>query len=368
MRRNKDKPYKFESEAELCSNLMDAARAEGFKVYPETSGWDILLERDGVQLGIQAKLHANFSVVAQALPSAYYWQKRPRPAKGPAFRCVAVPKCDGAFKHVCMRCKIVVMTPDTLGRFDLRYWKDLAFYDWKPELPSWVPPFEPDLQAGVPSPVSVTPWKLKAVKLSLLLLEQGFITTKDASAFGINIKGWVQSKWIKQSGQKQGRLTRYVRTEKRLPHERFPEAIVPGDYEPYTKLEGKVGVVTRRAFMFGTSGLLLWVPKSVLKNGFDSKQGERVCIEVEESWLNRLRKGSPRRITAGELVMLDKVYEYFDGELVKERPKAVCVVIEDDGEYWIPKSQLEEDVWNGSVGDLQRFGVTQWWAQKEGLL
>lgn len=56
------------SEAELCTRFSDAAREDGWTVYPETSGWDLLLvDDDGVQVGIDAKARASFEVLMQCL-------------------------------------------------------------------------------------------------------------------------------------------------------------------------------------------------------------------------------------------------------------------------------------------------------------
>jgi hypothetical protein len=69
------KTPRFESEAALCEAYVTAIstghykQGKGWTIYPETSGWDLLLVRgDGVQIGIEAKLALNPLVVSQALP------------------------------------------------------------------------------------------------------------------------------------------------------------------------------------------------------------------------------------------------------------------------------------------------------------
>ena len=63
--------------------------------------------------------------------------------------------------------------------------------------------------------------------------------------------------------------------------------------------------------------------------------------------------------------MADKV-KFEDVRALRETTRAVLVSIDGD-EYWVPKSQIDDDseVWqDGQQGDLV---VSEWWAAREGL-
>ncbi len=50
-----------------------------------------------------------------------------------------------------------------------------------------------------------------------------------------------------------------------------------------------------------------------------------------------------------------------------ETHKAILVVIDDEDEYWIPKSQIDEDSEVYAAGHSGTLIVTTWFAEKEGL-
>lgn len=224
MKRKKSKsrfknPYKLESE--LCDTLTKYARANGWKVYPETSGWDLLLAKD-IQMGIQAKLKDNIDVIAQALEA------------GPHVRAVLVPRASREFRKVANACGIFVIEGlirkrDTAGR---RYWTkeintELDSYRQKhlnsPKKLCWLPDVEINVPAGVKSPKSITEWKVKAVKLCFKLNEKGYLTSKDFQEAKLSITIW-KIKWLVDSGKKDGKLTRYVKNPNAtLPDRLYPE-------------------------------------------------------------------------------------------------------------------------------------------------
>ena len=98
----KEKAYATEAElvAAFCA-LIDPARwarnpsdAPRWTQYHETAGWDLLLVNpDGVQIGIEAKLSLNPKVLDQALPGR--WGEE----RGPDYRAVLVP-ADGLQHHM----------------------------------------------------------------------------------------------------------------------------------------------------------------------------------------------------------------------------------------------------------------------------
>jgi hypothetical protein len=55
-----------------------------------------------------------------------------------------------------------------------------------------------------------------------------------------------------------------------------------------------------------------------------------------------------------------------DVKCIRETPKALLVVIEDD-EMWVPKSVVDDDSEVYAEGHEGTLVVHEWWAQKEGL-
>ncbi len=80
----------FIKESDLCAAFTQAvARDLDWTAFNETAGFDILLVRkDGIQIGIEAKLKLNAKVVTQALPR---WLGVEYGAIGPHYRAVLVP-------------------------------------------------------------------------------------------------------------------------------------------------------------------------------------------------------------------------------------------------------------------------------------
>lgn len=218
------------TESELCADFMSWAREQGHRCYPEWAGWDILVVApDGTQIGVEAKLRANVEVLEQAMSPA---EHRP----GPTYHAVLVPTAGESFKAIARRLKVWVMewSPRPAWR---------AEYD-RPSFPSglrhslvWNHPEtheEPPVEelsrpAGVPSPSSLTPWKLKAIRLLLVLERRGYVTSKDFEALGLSIGTTWLGRWIKWDGTKEGRRYRYVAIpeSERHAHDRRPDELHP---------------------------------------------------------------------------------------------------------------------------------------------
>lgn len=182
------------TERELCE-MFRAAVSGWAVVYPEQSDWDMLaVLGDGTQVGIQAKLKANFDVVAQAIRiggrstaspcSSARWRRitEPRHAgPGPDIRAVLVPSANAAMIDVAAACNVLVLEQHDLApvasKWDrsvedgVRRWgssleEQIAKAPrWPTTKRVWLPPFVPDLPAGVPAPRTVSPWKVNAAKL-----------------------------------------------------------------------------------------------------------------------------------------------------------------------------------------------------------
>jgi hypothetical protein len=208
---------KFSSEAELCNAFTDHAVTMGWLVYPETSDWDLLLERaDGSQCGVQAKLAPNVDVLWQAYRGSIR-------AKSPDTAAVLVPAAKEPFRDLAMAIGVGVITPveypDEFGELKIGF-------DWTPGAKRtdlrqrcWKPEFVPDQPAGVPSPKRVTPWKERAIHCCVILREKGKIRTKELSAYRMNPRDWIEHGYIKRICQ--GFYT--IKEGAKLPDEDHPE-------------------------------------------------------------------------------------------------------------------------------------------------
>lgn len=196
----------FASEADLCRAFI-AALPEEWTAYPETSGFDILLVRaDGFQVGVEAKLRLNAKVVTQAAEHPGFWATSP----GPDCRAVLIPSgVSDDLASLCRLLGIVVIRmsaeqptygllpyfnphlPNTTSEYDGGQWPELC-PDSRLAVPNWVP----DVVAGASAPVSLTPWKVKAIKLHVLLARRGFVTRKDFAYLKLDMSLWTQRNWL----------------------------------------------------------------------------------------------------------------------------------------------------------------------------
>lgn len=199
------KPRAFSTEAELVAAFCECldrkwwrtnpSHAPKWVQYHETAGWDLLLAHpeSGEQVGIEAKLTLNAKVLDQALPGRW------ADDAGPDYRAVLVPE-DGLQNHFANLAKhlgIVVITMRRKnGRFD--YGPSLPDGEWsRRDWPHWcparrckLPDYIPDVTGGHAAPVALTEWKIKAIKLLILLDRRGFVTRKDMKALSISPTRW----------------------------------------------------------------------------------------------------------------------------------------------------------------------------------
>lgn len=218
----------FPTEAALCDLFIRDIRAMGgWTVYPETGGFDILCVRDdtGHQLGIEAKLSLNAKVVEQIIPSDC-WASHA--AAGPDFRAVIVPQINDSSAGIAELLRIIgvkVLTPhldfsgprfllhparsrlrpdvrafDTSGG-PLSAW-DLAWHDWNPVKRCELPEIVPQVPAGVPAPVRLTPWKIGALKVIVDLDLDGFVTAASVREHSVDPRRFCASDgWLLPMGQ-----------------------------------------------------------------------------------------------------------------------------------------------------------------------
>jgi hypothetical protein len=174
---------KYELEKDMCDELTGRAKLTGWTVYPEQGGWDLLLVRNSVQVGIQTKLRPTIKLLSQALIS--------EEIAGPHYRVVAVGnshwKEKEDFAKISMALRLVFMDMGVHPE----YWFHMAtrsgfrkipwrYYRHFPKETVWIPPFIPKLAAGIPAPQTISPWKIAAVKLEMVAKEKRWASIIDA--------------------------------------------------------------------------------------------------------------------------------------------------------------------------------------------
>lgn len=198
----------FPTEAALCAAFSawvrdgGGTRYEPWTVYPETGGFDLLLvDPQGRQLGIEAKLRLNAKVLVQALPSR--WSN----LSGPDWRGILVPAANGELSELAKLHGLVVFTPWSTDptQFSPQLSQSSrvydAWHDFNPDKRCELPPMVPGLPAGVPSPVMLTPWKVGALKVLAHLEANGTITAREVRAYGVDPRRFCASDgWLKSEG------------------------------------------------------------------------------------------------------------------------------------------------------------------------
>jgi hypothetical protein len=216
----------FASERALCDLLREASTRVDAKTpwicYPELGGWDLLIVLpNGEQIGVQAKLRPNVTVIAQALV------RMDARAKGPDVHAVLIPKRNEDLRKICAEIGILVLLGDMLtGKRDgaayLR--REVSRAPRKVHLPGrcWIPPYVPDLPAGVPAPRVCSPWKVGAARACAELRAEGSITAARIAELGAgSMSTW--RRWLTAVPGTR-RPTRYrAMLHAVLPDREFPE-------------------------------------------------------------------------------------------------------------------------------------------------
>ena len=192
------KHQSFETEAEMIAEFLrnlDRMEGKNWTVYPETGDWDLLLvHKSGYQVGLEAKLVLNAKVIDQALADQHsVWRMQ-----GPDYRGVLIP-AGGKQLHLGRICKAIglgvctVRQPEA-GRF---YGSGLPsevtsndWPNWCPAEPVPLPDYIPDVEAGRSSPVKLTEWKIKAIRLMIVLERRGYVTRDDMKKIQISPSRW----------------------------------------------------------------------------------------------------------------------------------------------------------------------------------
>lgn len=199
------------NEVARCPRRRPGGPASTWTVYHETGGYDLVLVEDqtGVQVAIEAKLALNLKVINQVLPNRY-------DRDGADYRAVLIPS--GGYQPglggICAQIGINVLTvynsrmsyggdaapewnvADQLPNERSEY--DFAMKDWHPWLPARrieLPDYVPDVMGGKASPVALTDWKIRAIKLLIILDRRGHVTRKDMKALNISATRWTAASY-----------------------------------------------------------------------------------------------------------------------------------------------------------------------------
>jgi hypothetical protein len=195
----------YPTENALCESFI-ANLPPGIEVYPETCGWDILLILpSGEQLGVQAKLSPNVKVLSQALPPG---KSRP----GPEYHAVLVPHAPRSFLKVAKALGVYVIRPNRYSA--VKRWQSLDYLGqgwkkwWHPKQHK-LPPIKPNTLPGIPSPRTLTDWRVRALRVCAVLRKRGWVTSADFKKYGVSMTLW-KAQWLTPTGEKDGRLFKYA--------------------------------------------------------------------------------------------------------------------------------------------------------------
>lgn len=201
----------------FCEQVRTGLRKNPWLFYHETAGFDLLMvhAETGVQIGLEAKLVLNLKVLSQALSNLHY------ETSGPDYRGVLVPagKVQGFLPEIATRLGLGVLAVSPTSPYAVRMFRlpdenyqwsyGETWFPWLPIERCKLPDYVPDVEGGKPCPVALTLWKIKAIKLMLILERRGFVTRKDMQALDISPTAWTKHGGYLTPGH-QG----YVRYEK----------------------------------------------------------------------------------------------------------------------------------------------------------
>ena len=214
----------FETEAALCQAFIRSVPPE-WVVYPETAGWDILLVHrvGGWQIGVEAKQTLNAKVLAQAIDGLR------RNDVGPDFRAVLVGRVVAENAVLASALGLTVITPKSYSQWCIRsrhfdpcgprvpafqpdlpkaevvarigdWWStwspDGAWKDMFPSQRHKLPDYVPEVAAGVPSPMILSDWKIKAMRVCVWIVRNQTINRAQFKALGIDPSRWMDGRWL----------------------------------------------------------------------------------------------------------------------------------------------------------------------------
>lgn len=207
----------WSTEADLVGEFTAWAQHCGWVVYAEWAEWDLVLVRpeDGFQIGVEAKLSLNAKVLCQVLEHQRWY-----PAVGPDCHAVLVPAISSVngLEAIAAQLGITVIqgssrgryshtpgwtghlfTPDLPGLSDgLREYRE----EWPQRCPDRrlsLPDYIPDVTGGHSAPIKLTPWKIGALKIAVIMETRGYVTCADFKALQISPSRWTQF-WLTSNG------------------------------------------------------------------------------------------------------------------------------------------------------------------------
>jgi hypothetical protein len=212
----------FAKEADLCAAFIETVPPT-WTVYPETAGFDmVLVHSTGAQIGIEAKLRLNAKVILQAVDrhSRYHHP-------GPDFRAVLVPEASelaavcrllgltvlvvakvksGVTQLDCNRGKAFFSRPQLpkVERIDHHWLGDrVSWYDQAPMSRLALPDYVPQVECGVPAPMTLSTWKVQAMRVCIWVERAGTIRREHFKALKIDPSRWMTGHWL-QKGPARG--------------------------------------------------------------------------------------------------------------------------------------------------------------------
>lgn len=212
------------TEAELCDALAVAARRDGWDVYPEVCGWDLLLvwngtakvERwehapavePGYQIAVEAKLRGNCDVLEEAVSRASY--------HGPDEVAVFVPKAGRGFRELASRFGLRVLTLESCkggdwGRIRASRYAERprAYFPRAKGKRLPLPAVPLQSSGGQPAPRTMSKWRVGALRICIALRARGYVTGADFRAQSISSGRWIAARWLTRDGS-DGRFARYI--------------------------------------------------------------------------------------------------------------------------------------------------------------
>lgn len=221
---SREKAFRYETEAAMCAAFIADAKRQGWVAYPETGGFDILLHNPklDLQVAIEAKQQLNVDVILQATDSVFCTSDQ-----GPDYRAILVPEGGPkGLSGLANRLSLTVIRcrgePNAKGELPGKSYRPCWAFD--PQLPTpalgdtedywwerderngWyqmpvskrlsLPEYVPDVPAGAAAPVALTTWKIRAIKIDVLLEKRGYVTRADFKALQISMSRWLQSGWL----------------------------------------------------------------------------------------------------------------------------------------------------------------------------
>lgn len=234
----KPRVEKWATEAEMFAAFMSEARALGFKCYPESGGHDLILVApagieglvEGDQIAVEGKLRDNLCVLHQALPpGALYPARKSQTACD--FYAVLVPGTDAMFREVARALGIrVLQQPRQDTTRSRHYPRHQLAQGWDDELRVGLPRkrllLEVEMDAGLPSPSVITPWKVDAVRLCMTVAERGGeLRSTDFVGTQVRARTFVERGWM-QVVRREGRITVYqLADHEGRPDRAYPEVV-----------------------------------------------------------------------------------------------------------------------------------------------